>query len=657
MKKLALIPILMLLLFGACRGSLPLPPAGEASASPAVEPPAPAAGLLPEALLATAAPTPLPGAPQETLDRLNGTRVSSYDLLEVACRLEKKCNIPRTMKALFVPQLGEQRAFWTSNQDTNEYTRITATLAHVTEHAYFWIEDGVKYNPQKLEQLAQEFEQQIHPTTRALFGSEWSPGVDGEARIYILYARGLGSGIAGFFSSTDQVHPLAKERSNAHEMFYMSADGSLFGRQDASVLAHEYQHMIHFHQDPGEAGWVDEGLSMLSQTLNGYPAYFDTAFAVNPDVLLLFWDPDVNKNTARYGGTFLFMKYFLSRFGEAGIRSLAAEPEDDLAGVDAALAKIGAVEAGSGEPLGTEDLFLDWAVANYVLDGEAGAGQYTYADNASVPRAKLTEAIPSCPAEAQFRVNQFAADYVQIRCRGDFSLRFEGAPSVPLLPGGPHGGQFAFWSNQGDSIATSLTRSFDFRGHSGPLSLTYWMWYDLEEEYDYAYLEVSEDGQHWQILTTPSGTAEDPTGSAFGWGYNGQSGGWIQERVDLSRFAGKQVQLRFEYITDLGVSGQGLLLDDIAIPEIGYTADFERDEGGWQAGGFVRVQNALPQVFRLALVTRQREGTQVQVIPLEEGRRAALRLSLGSDVREAVLVVLGATRYTRQPASYRIVVE
>ena len=49
----------------------------------------------------------------------------------------------------------------------------------------------------------------------------------------------------------------------------------------------------------------------------------------------------------------------------------------------------------------------------------------------------------------------------------------------------------------------TLTREFDFSAVSGPIALNFQTWYDLEEDYDYLYLEVSEDGEHWQILTTP----------------------------------------------------------------------------------------------------------------------------------------------------------
>ena len=37
----------------------------------------------------------------------------------------------------------------------------------------------------------------------------------------------------------------------------------------------------------------------------------------------------------------------------------------------------------------------------------------------------------------------------------------------------------------------TLTRDFDFTSASGPLTLKYHTWYDLEKDYDYVFLEAS----------------------------------------------------------------------------------------------------------------------------------------------------------------------
>jgi hypothetical protein len=144
-------------------------------------------------------------------------------------------------------------------------------------------------------------------------------------------------------------------------------------------------------------------------------------------------------------------------------------------------------------------------------------------------------------------------------------------------------------------------------------------------------------------------------GNSYGWGYNGLSGdgpAWIQEQVDLSQFAGKQVQIRFEYITDAAVNGEGFLLDDVAVPETGYFTDFESDDGGWSPQGFVRIQNVLPQTFRLSLICLGRGDPTVEQIELSEDNLLEMPITIDGDVREIILAISGVTRFTRQDAVY-----
>jgi immune inhibitor A len=189
------------------------------------------------------------------------------------------------------------------------------------------------------------------------------------------------------------------------------------------------------------------------------------------------------------------------------------------------------------------------------------------------------------------------------------------------------------------------------------VSLSYWTWYDLEKDYDYVYLEASTDEKHWTILTTPSGTSSNPTGNSYGWGYNGQSNGWIQENVDLSAYAGQTVWLRYEYITDAAVTGSGFLVDDISIPAISYHEDFESGDGGWTGAGFVRIDNVLPQTYRLALITHASSGTKVEIIPINPDQTAQIPLQIGSNgVRDAVLVVTATTRFTLEEAPYQFTI-
>lgn len=598
---------------------------------------------------------PAQDVPLETQRLLENTEIPVNNPPDLACRLRNICNIPATLLPPVAPrQVGEEQTFWVLNHDTNTNFRVTATLRYVTDHLYFWVDNGIHYNQNDLEALADAFETKIYPTDREFFGSEWTPGVDGDVHIYALYARNLGSGVAGLFGAGDEYNPLASPYSNGHEMFYIDSGTSLGADYVYSTVAHEFQHMIHWYQDRNEEAWVTEGSAELAAFINGYDTGgFDWLYTNNPDLQLNDWPDQTGNSRPHYGASFLFLAYFLDRFSEEATKALVRDQENGMVSVDDTLRQIGATDPQTGQPITADDFFLDWAIANYVRDGSVGDGRFIYHNYPSAPKTSDTETISDCPAEMKSTVHQYGVDYIRIACNGDYTLSFSGATSARILPADPHSGSNAFWSNLGDASDMTLTRQFDFTAISAPITFSYWTWYDIEKDYDYVYVEASTDGQHWQILITPSGTANNPTGNSYGWGYNGTINGWIQESVDLSQFAGQKVSLRFEYVTDEEVTTGGFLLDDLSIPAIHYTEDFEKDEGGWTAAGFARVQNVLPQTFRLALILQGGNGTTIQVIPLNVDQTAEIPLHL-SGGEQAILVVSGTTRFTRELAAYQI---
>jgi immune inhibitor A len=110
------------------------------------------------------------------------------------------------------------------------------------------------------------------------------------------------------------------------------------------------------------------------------------------------------------------------------------------------------------------------------------------------------------------------------------------------------------------------------------------------------------------------------------------------------------VHIRFEYITDDALNDPGWVLDDIAIPELNYLDDVESGDGGWQAEGFVRTNNFVPQAYLVQLITFGPETT-VQRLPLRDDQSARWHLPLaGTD--HAVLLVSGLAPLTTEPAAY-----
>jgi hypothetical protein len=592
----------------------------------------------------------------ETIETLANSNVPENDVYELACRLQGICDVPNTLPAPEPPlKVGDKKKFWILNADTNEHSQIEMTLLNITPLTYFWAEDPNRVDKADMKALMDEFDKNIIPTNREFFGSEWTPGVDNDPHIYVLYSGNLGSNIGGYYSSADEYNPLVRKYSNGHEA-YVLVDSQPLGDEYAySTLAHEFVHMIQFPTDNNDATWITEGFAELGAFLNGYDVGgADSYYVQSPDLQLNDWATnDSPEFGSHYGQSFLYLAYFLDRFGEDATKALTANPLNDLASIDDTLKTLSATDKQTGKVITADDVFMDWAAAMYLKDDSVGDGRYTYHNYPKAPQTSDTESITNCPQEPILRdVHQYGIDYINVSCEGEHTLVFTGSTAVQILPADPNSGVYTFATNRGNESDMTLTREFDFTAVSGPVTLSFNTWYDLEEDYDYLFLEVSEDGKKWDIITTPSGTDKNPSGNSYGWGYNGKSNGWIKEDVDLSKYAGKKVQVRFEYVTDAAVLGEGFLLDDVSIDAISYQTDFESSDDGWIAAGFSRVQNVIPQTFRLALIVKGDQTTVTQ-IEVSADQVAEIPLTLKSG-EEAILIVTGTSRYTRKSAEYQI---
>ncbi|MEX2160795.1 MAG: hypothetical protein WD751_02680 [Anaerolineales bacterium] len=612
---------------------------------------------------ATASPTPFETPdpnPVDSLSLLRGIVVPEKDEIELANRFLNIEDVPESLPA---PEeyyrVGDRRMFWVIDIDseTDEPKQIEAVLRYVGDEIYFWVERGVNYAHEDLVRLATTFEDSILPTDREFFGREWNPGVDNDPHIYILVAR-VGGWIAGYFSPWDEINPAAQEHSNGAEMFVIAADMSFRDEFTYAVLAHELQHMIHWYLDKNEALWINEGLSELAIIVNGYHAQTRTeAYTIQPDHQLNDW-PSKGNPLSNYASSLTFFAYFLQRFGEEATQAVVVNPANGLESIDVVFSELALDDPLNGEQITTDSVILDWAVANYLNDPALADGRYGYPAYPNLITFPVpdTELVEDCDAGSNARqVHQYGIDYICIACRGQATLRFEGATDGALLPASAFSGDYAFWSNQGDDSDMTLTRAFDLRNVEAPIQMSFRTWYDLEEDFDYVYLLASTNGgEDWEFITTASGTDTDPNDSNYGFGYTGTSseyGDWTLEAIDLSEYAGQEVVLRFEYITDSGVNKSGFLLDDVAIPAVGYFADFETGDGGWQTAGFARISNPLPQTFRLALVSFGDETT-VQILEVPDTNVVEIPLDFTGEVDSVTLVVMGTSRFTRLRADY-----
>jgi immune inhibitor A len=612
---------------------------------------------------ATSTPEPVPvvvrdlpgdvGA--ETELALEVTVVPERDMHDLAVRLLGiPTDTPRTINPQGSPDypVGTRRLFHASNADTDEQFDVYAILEYKTEHVYMWVEEDVSFDRDDLIAAADLFEEHTYPTNRAFFGSEWSPGVDNDPHLSILHARGLGSTVGGYYSSANEFVSAVREDSNEMEMFFVNMDGVRINSSFYNgLLAHEFQHMIHWYHDRNEETWVNEGFSELASYLNGFDVgSLDWEFVSEPDLQLNSWTEGPGAARPNYGAAYLFTSYFLDRFGPEATQALVAHPENSLASVDRVLEEL---DTG----LTHEEIFADWVVANLLDDPAIADGRYGYADIDPASLEIGHEYHESdYPVSKSTTVHQYGTDYIALYGDRPLTFRFTGSTQVGLVDAQANSGRYLWWSNRGDDSDMTLTRGFDLSAVD-QATLEFWAWYDIEADWDYAYVEVSTDGgQTWQILTTPSCVATNPNGNSFGCAYTDKSGTgerpeWVLQQVDLSAYVGQEVLIRFEYITDDAINRPGFALDDVAIPEIGYASDFEADGGGWQAGGFMRHANVLSQRWVVQLVLVGPETT-AQRLELDQNQVGEWVIPLSGDVDRAVIVVSGLAPVTTEVASY-----
>lgn len=560
-------------------------------------------------------------------------------------------NIPSVPVSAAARAEGERERFRVSDSFNNVTQEVEAVLRVVGEHIYLWVEDGSALKDDELRQLAAGFDQRVYPNVRALWGTEASPGVDGDPRIYGLFAHGLGPAAAAYFQADHTYPESVVPASNAHEMFFFSLDAIRTGfdqRAIESILAHEFAHMIRFNEHGGGDLWINEGLAQFTQ----YYLYGDAggavlSFTTSPDTQLNTWSIDPAERGRSYGASALFLIYLYERCGLEAVRTAALHPSPrGLEAVDHAARACGLA--------GVEALFADWVIANALLRPDLNGGRYGYR---TLPLliANRAGAIASPPVSWSDTVSQYAADYLRVDPdgAGRLNIRLEAPAAIPLLPVEVE--SRVLYSNRGDMADTTATRAFDLRGVT-EAALEFRLWHDLETAWDYGYVMVSTDaGRSWTILRGERMTEENPHGAAYGAAYNGSSSGWVGERISLDAYAGREILLRFEMITDDGVNAAGMAIDDVRIDALGYVEDFEAAAAGWELDGWLITDNVLPQ--RTLVQAVQIAGDAVSVSAWETSGSGVWSLDIGAGTSEVLLTVSAFAPVTTIPMPYTLTVE
>ncbi|MDT9681273.1 immune inhibitor A [Streptomyces sp. TRM76323] len=174
----------------------------------------------------------------------------------------------------------------------------------------------------------------------------------------------------------------------------------------------------------------------------------------------------------------------------------------------------------------------------------------------------------------------------------------------------PVQGATQWWSNMGDDLKNTLTRSVDLTGKAkAQLSLD--GWWDIEAEYDYLYAEVSTDGgAQWTALDGTADGAPITKDASGATALTGVSESFKKLVYPLDAYAGKKIDIRFRYQTDGGVAQKGFAADNIVVTADGaplFADDAETAVAGWTSKGFSRIGEAITDEYPQYYIAENRQ--------------------------------------------------
>ncbi|MEU6998083.1 hypothetical protein [Nonomuraea sp. NPDC046570] len=365
------------------------------------------------------------------------------------------------------------------------------------------------------------------------------------------------------------------------------------------TFAHEWQHLLQYYTDPNETVWLNEGLSDLAQSLVGYADGTRTVFDPGSDghlscfqgfatvqtphnpnprdcggpenSLNLWGEGDPAEVLADYGHAFSLMLFLYDRYGADFISTLHKDgAHQGLASLDAAL-----------EAKGVTDMYkvLHDHQSMVLLDKIVGE---QYGIMLGVPKSRVTT--PSLRSTVNLAnpdshdnpgTAPNGADYVALQKAGGQALKghelrslsFEGSKTLPPIPlawtvvsdDPDRAGNPVLFSGNVDNLNVGAVTKVTVP--AADPTLRFLAKYGAEAGYDYGYVIVSTDGGATYTTVAGDRTVAGPLGPAL----NGTTTGFEPHSFDLSAYAGKEVLLGFQYVSDGGVSEGGLKVDDITV--------------------------------------------------------------------------------------------
>lgn len=327
---------------------------------------------------------------------------------------------PAQASSTSIPVVGERRDFNVLGAG-GTFTEVTGEVRFVSQQAALYVDVSVLPDVPNslLEGLATQFDEPTFPLVTESYGDV--SDLDGNGQVIILLTpvvnrltpRGADGFVAGFFFGLDLL--VDEQNGNQGEIFYLlvpdptgefseSHSVSELERVLPAILAHEFQHMIHFNErvlkrgaERTDALWLSEALAHAAEDV--VAEHF--AAQGNVDSAQLFstenygraalyldapsnWSLIVSAGSGSLqerGAGWLFMRYLEERFG--GDSLLRALTQTTLTGTEN-------VTAATGAPW--PSLLADWGAAVGV-EGQPAERRAMVRSELQYPVLDLVEAL------------------------------------------------------------------------------------------------------------------------------------------------------------------------------------------------------------------------------------------------------------------------
>lgn len=493
-----------------------------------------------------------------------------------------------------------------------------------------WLRSEDLISAAQLAYLLDEFDNNMYESVTDVFGEPLARGDEGQ-KVWTLifnirddayYNPAAESYIAGYFSASE---------SAENDMNIMHIDTYAWAARtgpDADrpflyegVFAHEFEHLVHFDQDQDEPSWVDEACAELAMFLCGYghPAGQIANYMVNHMfVSFTFWGGALED----YGAAYLMALYYFEHYGGADFfRNLVQDPANGIEGIENTLAE-------EGYPGMTfAEIFDDLTIAIYLDDPTPGSlhgfdtldvgtiDSWGYSVEYALemmygitPFGSSDWPLPFDLMSSWFlgAPQPYTAHYYRFGGSGPLNAALDGDE---LAGPGPYSGNYAWFSDVNAWAWRAIHQTFHIP--LGGAALKFMTFFEIEEYWDFAYVEVHDlTTGNWTTLAdinnytitvdpfeqdnpnVPDGREPKDYQAKGEWNafteysiyYDTDSDGWIPIEMDLTPFAGHDIEIFITTWQDGAFTYQMMYVDDIEITNgVLPLDDVETGTGGWSA--------------------------------------------------------------------------